>query len=125
MKPLHWMGSTRKDIKNFPEDVRSEIGFTLYLAQNGDKALNAVPLVGFGSTKVLEVVIDDDGDTFRAVYTVKFADAVYVLHAFQKKSKRGKQTPKPDLDLIKRRLKAAEIDYKSKYMKTKRKGLAK
>ncbi|MCV0371290.1 MAG: type II toxin-antitoxin system RelE/ParE family toxin [Filomicrobium sp.] len=119
------MGSTRKDIKNFPEDVRSEIGFTLYLAQNGDKALNAVPLVGFGSTKVLEVVIDDDGDTFRAVYTVKFADAVYVLHAFQKKSKRGKQTPKPDLDLIKRRLKAAEIDYKSKYMKTKRKGLAK
>jgi len=113
-KPVRWIGSALKDVRDFPEDVKSEVGFALYLAQRGGKAVNAVPMLGFGGAKVLEVVIDDDGDTFRAVYTVKFPDAVYVLHAFQKKSKRGNETPKPDMALIKLRLRAAEADYLKK-----------
>ncbi len=115
MKPLHWVGSSLKAIRSFPEDVRAEVGYSIYLAQVGDKAANAVPMLGFGSAKVLEVVIDEDGDTYRAVYTVKFRHAVYVLHAFQKKSKKGISTPKPDLDLIKDRLKAAEAHHASTY----------
>ena len=111
MKPLFWIGSSRNDLCEFPEDVRREAGFSLHLAQKGDKALNAVPMTGFGSAKVLEVVIDNRGNTYRAVYTVKFAKAVYVLHAFQKKSRKGIATPKPDIDLIRRRLAAAEHDY--------------
>ena len=113
VKPLFWIGSSRKDLCEFPEDVQSEAGFALYLAQKGDKALNAVPMMGFGSAKVLEVVIDNIGNTYRAVYTVKFAKAVYVLHAFQKKSRKGVATPKPDIDLIRRRLAAAEQDYRA------------
>lgn len=113
MKPLFWIGSSRKDLCEFPGDVQSEAGFALYLAQKGDKALNAVPMMGFGSAKVLEVVIDNIGNTYRAVYTVKFAKAVYVLHAFQKKSRKGIATPKPDIDLIHRRLAAAEQDYRA------------
>jgi phage-related protein len=120
MKPVHWVGSTRKDLKAFPEAVREEVGFSLYLAQQGGKAVNAVPMVGFKGAKVLEVVIDEQGDTFRAVYTVKFSKAVYVLHAFQKKSKKGIATPKPDIDLINTRLKAAEEHYRLMYpVKTK------
>ena len=119
MKPLHWVGSSLKDLRNFPEEVRSEVGYSVYLAQVGDKATNAVPMLGFGSAKVLEVVIDEDGDTYRAIYTVKFRHAVYVLHAFQKKSKKGIATPKPDLDLIKTRLKAAE-DHHEKHYKVER-----
>ena len=95
MKPLFWIGSSRRDLREFPEDVRYEAGFSLHLAQKGDKAINAVPMMGFGSAKVLEVVIDSMGNTYRAVYTVKFAKAVYVLHAFQKKSRKGIATPKP------------------------------
>lgn len=115
MKPVHWVGSTLKDVRQFPEDVRSEVGYSLYLAQKGDKGINAVPMVGFGGAKVLEVVIDSDGDTYRAVYTVKFARAIYVLHAFQKKSKKGVGTPKPDMHLITKRLKDAEAHYKQNY----------
>jgi phage-related protein len=117
-KPLFWIGSSRDDLRDFPEDVRHEAGFTLHLAQKGDKALNAVPMMGFGSAKVLEVVIDNSGNTYRAVYTVKFAKAVYVLHAFQKKSHKGIATPKPDVDLIHRRLTAAEKDYLSRFDQT-------
>jgi len=124
MKPVHFIGSCLKDLKKFPEDVRSEVGFTLFLAQTGDKAINAVPLVGFGGANVLEVVIDYDKDTFRAVYTVKFSEAVYVLHTFQKKSKRRAATPKPDINLIRERLKAAEAHYKATYGRAK-KGAAK
>jgi phage-related protein len=107
MKPVHWIGSSLKDLREFPEGVRQEAGYSIFLAQKGEKALNAVPMVGFGSAKVVEVVIDNVGNTYRAVYTVKFGKAVYVLHAFQKKSRKGIATPKPDLDLIERRLKAA------------------
>jgi phage-related protein len=115
MKPAHFIGSSKADVSNFPDDVRQEVGFTIYLAQTGGKALNAVPMVGFGSAKVLEVMIDDDGETYRAVYTVKFARAVYVLHAFQKKSKRGDETPRRDMQLIHSRLKAAQAHYKEHY----------
>jgi phage-related protein len=121
MKPLHWVGSTLDDVKEFPEEVRSEVGFSLYLAQLGEKALNAVPMVGFGSSKVLEVVIDDSGNTYRSIYTVKFPKAVYAIHAFQKKSRRGTATPQPDLRLIRTRLRAAEQHYRDTYEKITRK----
>lgn len=107
LKPIRWVGSSREDLLALPADVRRDIGYALYLAQNGDKAENAKPLKGFGSG-VLEVVENYDGDTYRAVYTVRFAAAVYVLHAFQKKSKKGIATPPRDLALIETRLKAAQ-----------------
>lgn len=113
-KPVKWVGSSRKDLSGFPLDVRQVMGFALYLAQTGEKHLAAKPLKGFGGAGVLEVVEDHDGDTFRAVYTVKFASAVYVLHAFQKKSKSGIKTPQTDIDLIKQRLKLAEQMHKQR-----------
>lgn len=91
-----------------PDDVQQTFGYALYLAQHGDKHDQAKPLKGFGGAGVLEVVEDHDGDTYRAVYTVRIAGAVYVLHVFQKKAKRGIATPKSDLDLIKQRLRAAQ-----------------
>ena len=115
MKPLHFVSASREDLKTFREDVRAEAGFALYLAQMGEKSANAVPMVGFNGAKVLEVVISEDGDAYRAVYTVKFARAVYVLHAFQKKSKRGCETPKPDMRLIFNRLRQAEQHYEGRY----------
>jgi phage-related protein len=115
MKPLHWIGSSLRDVKQFPDDVRSEVGFALYMAQQGDRAMNVVPLLGFGGARVLETVIDSDKSTYRAVYTVKFANAIYVLHAFQKKSVRGIATPKPDMDLIRTRLKVAEEHHTEAY----------
>lgn len=89
-----------------PADVQDTFGYALHLAQAGEKHAQAKPLKGFGGTGVLEVVEDHQGDTYRAVYTVRYATAVYVLHCFQKKSTRGIATPKPDLDLIEARLKA-------------------
>ncbi|MBI5868322.1 MAG: type II toxin-antitoxin system RelE/ParE family toxin [candidate division Zixibacteria bacterium] len=111
-KPTIWMGSSLDDLSAFPEEVKFEMGFALHLAQMGGKHESAKPLRGFGGGSILEVVSDFDGDTFRAVYTVKFQDAVYVLHAFQKKSKRGIGTPKQDMELIRRRLKAAEAHFR-------------
>ena len=93
-------------VRSFPPSVRDEIGFGLYQAQTGNKHVNAKPLKGLG-TGVLEIISDYRGDTFQAVYMVRLATKVYVLHAFQKKSTRGDATPKPDIDLIKRRLKRA------------------
>jgi phage-related protein len=90
------------------------MGYALYQAQVGRKAPSAKPLRGFGGAGVLEIVEDHQTDTYRAVYTVKFSELVYVLHAFQKKSKKGIATPKPDIDLIKRRLRVAEEDYKTR-----------
>ena len=115
MKPVEWVGSSRDDLRQFPEPVRQEAGHSLYLAQKGEKTLNAKPLVGFGGAKVLEVVMNEDGDAYRAVYTVKFAKAVYVLHAFQKKSRKGITTPRPDLQLIRIRLSAAAAHYETNY----------
>lgn len=99
-------------MKSFPAEVKDVVGYALYQAQLGLKAPSAKPLRGFGSAGILEIVDDHQTDTYRAVYTVKFADLVYVLHAFQKKSKRSSATPKSDIDLIKRRLRVAEEDYK-------------
>ncbi|MTH47977.1 type II toxin-antitoxin system RelE/ParE family toxin [Intestinirhabdus alba] len=108
MKPLYWVGSSKKDLQSLPEDVQDIFGYALHLAQAGGKHPQTKPLKGFGGAGVLEVVEDFLGDTYRAVYTVKFGDAVYVLHVFQKKSSSGIATPKPDMDKIRERLKAAE-----------------
>ena len=114
LKPLYWMGSTLKDLRDSPEAVKDGIGYALELVQKGEKPANAKPLRGFGGASVLEIVEDFDGDTWRAVYTVALANAVYVLHVFQKKSKRGTATPKKELDLIRRRLRDALEDAKAK-----------
>jgi len=110
-KPLFWIGRSRDDLKECPDEVMREIGYALDFAQRGGKHPNAKPLKGFGGARVLEIVEDHDGDTYRAVYTVTFLLAVYVLHVFQKKSKKGMATPKRDLDLIDERLKRAESHY--------------
>ena len=110
-KPVRWVGGSKKDLSDFPEEVRRRVGGALWDAQRGLKAPYVKPLKGFGGAGVLEIVDDFDGDTYRAVYTVRFAKAVYVLHAFQKKSKRGVATPKTELDLIELRLKRAREDY--------------
>ena len=107
-KPLKWIGSSYKDLLALPVDVRRFFGFVLSLAQVGDKHEAAKVLKGFGSVGVLEVIEDDSGGTYRAVYTVKFAEAVFVLHCFQKKSKRGIATPREHMDIINARLKVAE-----------------
>lgn len=107
LKPLYWVGSTLKELRDSPEEVKDGIGYALELVQKGEKPANAKPLKGFGGASVLEIVEDFDGSTWRAVYTVAVADAVYVLHVFQKKSKRGIATPKKEIDLIKRRLRDA------------------
>jgi len=107
LKPIYWMGSTLKELRESPERVKDGVGYALEVVQKGEKPANAKPLKGFGGASVLEIVEDFDGNTWRAVYTVAIADAVYVLHFFQKKSRRGIKTPKKELDLIKRRLREA------------------
>ena len=110
MKPLRWIGSSLKDLRSFPDDIRYDFGYALYQTQHGEKPDAAKPLKGFGSAGVLEIVESDQGGTYRAVYTVLFSKAVYVLHCFQKKSTRGVKTTQQDIDLIKNRLKVAERD---------------
>ncbi len=107
-KPLEWIGSSHKDLMSLPVAVRRFFGYALSLAQCGDQQEAAKALKGFGGAGVLEVVEDNAGGTYRAVYTVKFEEAVFVLHCFQKKSKRGAATPKADMDLVRARLKVAE-----------------
>ncbi len=107
-KPLEWIASSYRDLMELPPDVRRRFGYALSLAQMGDQDDAAKVLKGFGGAGVLEVVEADADGTYRAVYTVKFAEAVFVLHCFQKKSKRGIATPKPDMDIIRARLKVAE-----------------
>ena len=114
VKPLRWVGSSRGDVQSFPQPVRSEIGHALYVAQCGETDPAAKPLKGFGGRSVQEIVTPFAGDTWRTVYTVRFEDAVYVLHAFQKKSKSGIATPKKEIDLIRKRLADAERDYKAR-----------
>jgi phage-related protein len=108
VKPLVWIGSSLKELREFPDEVKDEMGFALYEAQCGLKPTAAKPLKGFGGAGVLEVVSDYQSDTYRAVYTVRLEERVYVLHAFQKKSKKGIATPKAEIELIKRRLRQAE-----------------
>ncbi len=110
-KPFVWVGSSHEDWKTFPEDVQDVMGYALHLAQEGEKALNTKPLTGFHGTSVLEIRDNYLGDTYRAIYTVKFHEVVYVLHAFQKKSKKGIETPKHEIDLIEQRLKKAKEHY--------------
>ena len=107
-KHVLWVGSSKKDLMAMPDEMRSAFGFALYLAQQGKKHQNAKPLKGFSGAGVLEVVEDCLGDTFRAVYTVKIAEVIYVLHCFQKKLKRGIETPKQEIDLVRDRLKMAQ-----------------
>ena len=114
VKPVRWVGASRKDLRSFPRDVRRHVGQALYAAQSGEEYPSAKALKGFGGRSVLEVVVPDDSGTFRAVYTVRFRDAIYVLHAFQKKSKKGIATPKKEIALIQERLAAAERDYRER-----------
>ena len=107
-RPLTWVGSSRRDLRGFPRQVRRDIGQALYASQQGETDPAAKPLQGFGGRSVVEIVADHDGGTWHAVYTVRFLEAIYVLHVFQKKSKKGVATPKKDIDLIHRRL--AEAD---------------
>ena len=106
-KPLIWISSSRDDLREFPEEVRGLMGHALFMAQCGLKHEQAKPLKGYGDAGVLEIVESFASDAYRAIYTVRLAGRVYVLHAFQKKSKRGSATPKADLDLIRLRLKRA------------------
>jgi len=108
LKPLYWVGRSKRDLRSLPGPVEDLFGYALYLAQDGKKHEQAKPLKGFGSAGVLEVVEDWNRSTYRAVYTVRFEGVVFVLHIFQKKSKRGAATPKADIDLIRERLKVAE-----------------
>jgi phage-related protein len=107
LTPLVWVGSSKRDLMTFPEDVVHGIGLALMRAQYGDKPPSAKPLHGFGGAGVLELIEDEDGKAYRAVYTVKIRGRIYVLHAFQKKSKRGSETPKTDMEMIHKRLRQA------------------
>jgi phage-related protein len=115
-KPLFWAGSSKDDLLKFPEAVKDEIGTALSVAQFSGTYPKAKPWKGEGPG-VLEIVANHRGDTFRAVYTVKFEHAIYVLHAFQKKSPKGRKTSQSDVDLISRRLRMATEDYEARYGK--------
>ena len=114
VKPIIWMGSSREDLKAFPAQVRRDIGYALYTAQQGETDPAAKPLKGFGGSSVMEIVDRHDTDTYRAVYTAQFAGRIYVLHAFQKKSKKGVATPQKEIELIKKRLTAARTHYRER-----------
>ena len=118
-KPLHWVGSAKRDFLNFPTSVKDDMGNALGIAQFGGTAPTVKPWKGLGPG-VLEVVESHDGNAYRAVYTVRFEKAVYVLHAFQKKSPSGIRTAKRDVDLVSERLKTAERDHEEHYGKPKR-----
>ncbi len=108
LKPVEFLGSSKKDLSGFPDPVKQDMGHALFAAQQGSRAPNVKTLQGFGGGVVVEIVEDHDGDTYRCVYTTKLTRAIYVLHAFQKKSKRGRRTPKHAIDLVQARLKEAE-----------------
>jgi phage-related protein len=118
-KPLHWVGSSKRDFLSFPAAAKEDMGNALGIAQFGGTAPTAKPWKGLGPG-VLEVVESHDGNAYRAVYTVRFEKAVYVLHAFQKKSPSGIRTAKRDVDLVAERLKTAERDYEEHHGKQKR-----
>lgn len=113
-KPVRWVGSSRRDLKTFPKAVRRHVGQALYAAQYGEEYPTAKALKGFGGRSVLEIVADHRSDAWRTVYTVRFGDALYVLHAFQKKSKKGIATPQKDMELIRQRLATAEQDHRER-----------
>lgn len=120
LKPIIWVASTKDDLLALPEGVIDEIGHALYQAQKGGKSEKAKPFKGFGSAAVLEIVENNEGGTYRAVYTVKFKEAIAILHVFQKKSKHGIATPQQDINLIKSRFKLAEQEYEAWLIKRRK-----
>jgi phage-related protein len=114
LKPVKWVGTSLRDLRSFPRPVRIDFGHALYTAQMGKTDPSARPLKGFGGASVLEMVVSHRGDTWRAVYTVRFHDAIYILHAFQKKSTKGIATPLRQIERIKQRLAEAEQDYRER-----------
>jgi len=120
-RPLHWTGSSKKDLSAMLDEVQQTFGFALYHSQIGSLHPDAKPLKGLGLAGILEIVEDWRGHAYRAVYTVRFAEAVYVLHCFQRKSKHGIETPRKEMDLICERLKEAEALAKGVKRRTKRK----
>jgi phage-related protein len=108
LKPVVWVGSSRKDLRAFPDAVQDLMGYALYVAQQGGRHRETKSLTGFGGAGVVEIITDHRGDTFRAVYPVRYQGTVYVLHAFQKKSTSGRATPKHEMDVITQRLRVAE-----------------
>ena len=114
LKPVRWVGASRKDLKSFPKSIQRDVGQALYAAQRGDEYPSVKALKGFGGRSVLEIVALDETATYRAVYTIRLGDAIYVLHAFQKKSRKGIATPQTEIDLIKKRLADAERDYRER-----------
>jgi phage-related protein len=110
-KPIGWVGSSRKDLKRFPAAVQDDVGYALWLAQTGQKATHAKPLKGFRSADVIEILAENSCDAYRAVYTVRFEEILFVRHVFQKKSMSGIATPQPDMLLIEGRLKRAREEY--------------
>jgi phage-related protein len=117
-RPLLWVGSAKRDLLEFPEAVKDQIGAALSVAQFGGKHPKAKPWRGEGPG-VLEIVEDHSGDTYRAVYTVNFDQAIYVLHTFQKKSPKGVKTALLDVEMVSRRLRVATEDYEARYGKRK------
>jgi len=120
LKKIHFVGTARRDIREFPRRVREDIGYALYQAQNGAMAMSAKPLKGFGGAGVLEVVESFGGDAYRAAYTAQYEKVLYVLHCFQKKSKRGAKTPRRDMNMIYSRLRIAEEDYQLNYQERRK-----
>lgn len=108
LKPLIWVGSSLRDLREFPDLVQDRMGYALFVAQSGGRHRDAKALAGFGSAGVLEIVNDYRGDTYRVIYTLRYTNAIYVLHVFQKKSKRGSETPRQDIGLLKQRLREVE-----------------
>lgn len=113
-KPIRWIGTSLRDLRSFPAPIRIEFGHALFAAQEGKTDPAAKPLKGFGGASVLEIVASHHGNAWRAIYTVRFQEAIYVLHVFQKKSTKGIATPAKEIELIKRRLAEAERDYRER-----------
>jgi len=114
LKPIRWIGTSLRDLRSFPQEVRIDIGHALFISQQGGIDPAAKPLKGFGGASVLEIVASHHGNAWRAVYTVRFQDAIYVLHVFQKKSTKGIATPTREIELIKQRLVEAERDHRER-----------
>ncbi len=119
-RPLYWVGSSLDDLRAFPCVVIDVMGYALHLAQQGDKHPDAKSLKGFLGASVVEITADYDRDTWRAAYTTRFKDLIYVLHAFQKKSKQGARTPKQHINMIRRRLKQAQEHHEQTHQKKQR-----
>ncbi|HUB16063.1 MAG TPA: type II toxin-antitoxin system RelE/ParE family toxin [Acetobacteraceae bacterium] len=113
IKPVAWVGSAKDDLSALHADVKDAIGQALFEAQKGSRHASTKPLSGYGDASVLEIVVDHAGDTYRAVYTVRWPDRLYVLHVFKKKSKSGRKTPKGDLNVIDTRLKRVREHYEA------------